>query len=175
MIALLALRPIRLRNLTALELGRTLLQNPAGLCITIPAEETKTHRKIEVEWPSALVAALATYLELHRPVLLHGSTAKALWIGSSGQALAAHTIRQAIIRRTQAALGVPINPHLFRDCAATTLAIEDPAHVEAAATILGHASSHTTHKHYIQANTLIASRRHQAAVARRRRANPRSS
>ena len=169
MIALLALRPIRLRNLTALEFGRTLLQNPAGWCITIPAEETKTHRKIEVEWPSALVAALATYLELHRPVLLHGSTAKALWIGSSGQALAAHTIRQAIIRRTQTALGVPINPHLFRDCAATTLAIEDPAHIGAAATILGHTSNRTTHKHYIQANTLAASRRHLDAVAARRR------
>jgi integrase/recombinase XerD len=88
---------------------------------------------------------------------------------SSGQALAEHTIRQAIIRRTQAALGVPINPHLFRDCAATTLAIEDPAHVGAAATILGHTSSHTTHKHYIQANTLAASRRHLDAVAARRR------
>jgi hypothetical protein len=48
MIALLTLRPIRLRNLAGLELGRTLLQNPAGWCITIPAEETKTHRKIEV-------------------------------------------------------------------------------------------------------------------------------
>jgi integrase len=169
LIALLALRPLRLRNLAGLELGRTLHQTPVGWCITIPAEETKTHRKIEVAWPHDLVAALATYLELHRPVLLHGSTTRALWIGSSGQALAAHTIRQIIIRRTRAALGVPINPHLFRDCAATTLAIEDPAHVGAAATILGHASSGTTHKHYIQANTLAASRRHLAAVAARRR------
>ena len=61
--------------------------------------------------------------------------------------------------RTQVAFGVPISPHLFRDCAATTLAIEDPAHVGAAATILGHACSLTTHKHYIQANTLAASQR----------------
>jgi integrase len=169
LIALLALRPLRLRNFAGLELGRSLHQTPAGWRISIPAEETKTHRKIEVAWPPDLVAALVTYLELHRPVLLHGSATKALWIGSSGQALAAHTIRQAIIRRTQAALGVPINPHLFRDCAATTLAIEDPAHVGAAATILGHASSRTTHKHYIQANTLAASRRHLDAVAARRR------
>jgi hypothetical protein len=62
-----------------------------------------------------------------------------MWVGGAGQALAEHTIRQTIIGRTQAVLGVPINPHLFRDCAATTLAIEDPAHVGAAATILGHA------------------------------------
>jgi integrase/recombinase XerD len=171
MIALLALRPMRLRNLAGLELGRTLHQGPAGWCITIQADETKTHRAIEVGWPPDLVDALAIHLARHRPVLLHGGSAKALWVGSSGQALAAHTIRQAIIRRTQAAFSVPINPHLFRDCAATTLAIEDPAHVGAAATILGHAGSRATHKHYIQANTLAASRRHLAAVvARRRRA-----
>jgi integrase/recombinase XerD len=169
MIALLALRPVRLHNLTGLELGRTLLQGPAGWRISIPPEETKTHRRIDLEWPPDLADALVCYLTKHRPILLHGSPAQALWIGSAGQPLAAHTIRQAIIRRTQAALGVPINPHLFRDCAATTLAIEDPAHVGAAATILGHASSRTTHKHYIQANTLAASCRHLAAVAARRR------
>ena len=177
LIALLALRPLlRLRNLAGLELGRALHQGSGGWRITVPADETKTHRAIEVAWPPNLANALLVYLELHRPVLLHGSSAKALWIGSSGQALAAHSIRQTIIRRTQAALGVPINPHLFRDCAATTLAIEDPAHVGAAATILGHTSSRTTHKHYIHANTLVASRRHLAAVAARRRgANPRRS
>jgi integrase len=169
MIALLALRPIRLRNLAGLELGRTVRQGPAGWCITISADETKTHRRIEVGWPSNLIDALVIYLTLHRPVLLHGGSAKALWVGSTRQALAEHTIRQAIIRRTQTEFGVAINPHLFRDCAATTLAIEDPAHVGAAATILGHASSSTTHKHYIHANTLAASRRHLAAVTARRR------
>jgi integrase/recombinase XerD len=169
MIALLALRPMRLRNLAGLEFGRTLHQGPASWCITIPADETKTHRAIEVGWPPDLADALAIYLARHRPVLLHGSMAKALWVSAAGQALAEHTIRQAIIARTRAAFGVSINPHLFRDCAATTLAIEDPAHVGAAATILGHTSSRTTHKHYIQANTLTASRRHLAAVAARRR------
>ena len=169
MIALLALRPMRLRNLAGLELGRTLHQGPAGWCITIPADETKTHRGIEVGWPPDLVEELAIYLAHHRPVLLHGGVAKALWVGAAGQALAEHTIRQTIIARTQAAFGVSISPHLFRDCAATTLAIEDPAHVGAAATILGHTSSRTTHKHYIQANTLTASRRHLAAIAARRR------
>jgi hypothetical protein len=105
----------------------------------------------------------------HRPILAHGSRATALWVGGAGQALAEHTIRQTIIGRTQAVLGVSISPHLFRDCAATTLAIEDPAHVGAATTILGHASGRTTHKHYIQANTLAASRRHLSALAAQRR------
>ena len=169
LIAFLALRPLRLRNLAGLELGRTLRDGPAGWRITIPADETKTHRGIEAGWPPNLVDALETYLIHHRPVLAHGNRAPALWVGGAGQALAEHTIRQAIIGRTQAVLGVPISPHLFRDCAATTLAIEDPAHVGVAATILGHASGRTTHKHYIQANTLAASRRHLAALAIRRK------
>jgi site-specific recombinase XerD len=118
------------------------------------------------------VDALAIYLTCHRPVLLQGNSATALWIGVTGQPLSEITIRYNIIERTRAAFGVPINPHLFRDCAATTLALEDPAHVGAAATILGHASSLTTHKHYIQANTLAASRRHLAALAARRRSAP---
>jgi site-specific recombinase XerC len=115
------------------------------------------------------VDALEIYLTHHRPFLLHGKPTAALWIGAIGQALAEHTIRQRIIERTQAAFSVSISRHLFRDCAATTLAIEDPAHVGAAATILGHVSSLTTHKHYIQANTLAANRRHQTALAVRRR------
>jgi integrase len=169
LIALLALRPLRLRNFAGLELGQSLHQTPVGWYITIPADETKTHRTIEAGWPTDLVEALTTYLELHRPVLLHGRSTNALWIGSSGQALAAHTIRQTVIHRTLVAFGVPINPHLFRDCAATTLATEDPAHVGAATAILGHGSDRTAHKHYIHANTLMASRRHQDALAARRR------
>jgi site-specific recombinase XerD len=168
-IAFLALRPLRLRNLAGLELGRTLHDGPTGWLITIPAGETKTHRGIEISWPTDLVDALEIYLAHHRPVLARGSRATALWLGGAGQALADHTIRQTIIGRTQVVLGVSISPHLFRDCAATTLAIEDPAHIGVASTILGHARSSTTHKHYIQANTLAASRRHLTVLAVRRR------
>ena len=39
----------------------------------------------------------------------------------------------AIALRTKAALGIRLTPHRFRDAAATTLAIEDPLHVRAAA------------------------------------------
>jgi integrase/recombinase XerD len=84
-IALLALRPMRLRNLTGLELGRTLHHGPTGWCITIPADETKTHRAIEVGWPPSLVDALAIYLARHRPVLLHGGSTKALFIGTGAR------------------------------------------------------------------------------------------
>ncbi len=63
-----------------------------------------------------------------------------------------------ILDRTEAASGVPINPHLFRDCAGTTFANEDPEHILAVTAILGHASIQTTSRHYIQANSIAATR-----------------
>ena len=55
-------------------------------------------------------------------------------------------------------LGHTINPHLFRDCAATSLAIEDPRHVRIAASLLGHRRFKTTERYYIQARNIEASR-----------------
>ena len=66
--------------------------------------------------------------------------------------------------------GNSINPHLFRDIAATTLAIYDPDHVTIAAPLFGHRSFATTEKYYEQANTIEATCRYQKQVRTRRRA-----
>jgi integrase len=65
---------------------------------------------------------------------------------------------------TARAFGHAVNLHLFRDCVATTIAIEDPANVGIAAELLGHASLAMTERHYIQAGTLEATRRHQRVM-----------
>lgn len=54
--------------------------------------------------------------------------------------------------------------HLFRDCAATSIALEDPEHVRIAAQILGHRSFATTEKYYRLARAADASRAYQAAI-----------
>jgi len=58
------------------------------------------------------------------------------------------TLGYQVRQRTRAAFGRAVNPHLFRDCAATSLALEDPAHVRIAAQVLGHGSFRTTERHY---------------------------
>jgi integrase len=73
-------------------------------------------------------------------------------------------IYDRIRARTKEAFGVAINPHLFRDGAATTLAIADPEHVRAAAPLLGHRSFGTTERNYIQAKGLEAHRKFVAVV-----------
>jgi len=65
---------------------------------------------------------------------------------------------------TQRAFGTPINPHLFRDAAATTLAIADPVHVRVAAPLLGHRTFRTTERHYQHAQSLDAHRAYVGAV-----------
>jgi integrase len=63
-----------------------------------------------------------------------------------------------VVARTREGLGQAINPHLFRDCAATSVAIDDPAHVGIASRLLGHRTGSTTERYYNQARSVEASR-----------------
>jgi hypothetical protein len=53
-------------------------------------------------------------------------------------------------------LGRPINPYLFRDCAATSVAIDDPRHIGIAWRLLGHRTPKTTEQYYNQARSVEA-------------------
>ena len=61
-----------------------------------------------------------------------------------------------ITAHTRAAFGQPVNPHLFRDAAATTIALDRPEQVRLAAPLLGHRSFATTERHYNLARTTEA-------------------
>ena len=58
-----------------------------------------------------------------------------------------------------------MNPHLLRDCAATSLSTVSPDVARAAAALLGHRNFSTTEKYYIRANRLEASRKLNAILA----------
>ena len=104
-----------------------------GWWIDIPGEETKTHQPIEAPWPEALAPALEVYLRQHRPMLCGlrnrwtRPVGNALWVSTHGSPMTMIAIYDVFTRRTAAAFGQSINPHLFRDCAATSIAIDDPA------------------------------------------------
>ena len=80
-----------------------------------------------------------------------------------------HGIYTRIVARTREGLGQAINPHLFRDCAATSIAIEDPAHVGIASRLLGHRTASTTERYYNQARSVEASRLMQKSLLARRK------
>jgi integrase len=76
---------------------------------------------------------------------------------------------KVITTRTAKWFGQPVNPHLFRNAAATSIAIEDSAHVGIVRTILGHSSFRTAEKYYNKATSINAARRYQNYIGNLRR------
>jgi integrase/recombinase XerD len=171
MIALLVYRPIRISNLAAIAIGRQLVQQGSGYWLRFEAEETKTRRRLEAAIPAAVRPGLERYLQHHRLILLTGGNRRvaartdALWVSEAATPMAVISIHNRVRRHTKAAFGVPVSPHLFRDSAATAIAVDGPAHVRAILPILGHARLATSEAHYNQANSLEASRRHVRIIA----------
>lgn len=68
MLALLAARPLRVKNFSALELGRHLVQTQDNWLLNIPAVETKTHQPVSFDLPEPLLPWFNRYLSEVRPL-----------------------------------------------------------------------------------------------------------
>ncbi|HEY0418137.1 MAG TPA: site-specific integrase [Acetobacteraceae bacterium] len=176
LIALLAHRPIRRLNLRSIIYGQHLVRRGEDWWLVFPASETKTSQALELPFPAELAPALERYMAQHRPVLLargrRGRPATmALWISTHGTHMGDAAISHQIGARTKAAFGAPISPHLFRDCAATEIAISAPEHVQMIRPILGHTTITTSERHYNLAGSLEASRRYGQTITALRHKN----
>lgn len=168
-IALLACRPLRMANLSGLRLGYHLTRLGQGYRIDIPGSETKTGLPLEMSFPEELLPAFSQYIAVHRPLLLAGRVSDRLWIGRWGRPLGAHHMGLRISATTEKSLGVRVNPHLFRDAAATTIATVDPGHVHIITPLLGHTTPTTAERHYNQACSIDAGRAHRANIQQLRK------
>jgi len=179
-IALLAARPLRRRNITAIEIGKHLVRRAGTYWLQFEGAEIKNGRPIEAPLPDELVSRLERYLTYYRPFLARrtgrwnrgrdtDAPTKALWISRDGSAMTGIAIYFRITKLTKARFGHVVSPHLFRDAAATSIAIEDPEHVLITREILGHRTLRTSERHYNHAQSLEALRRHQAHVLQLRK------
>lgn len=165
MIGLLITCPtMRLSNLAMIEIGRHLRILEDSYHLSFNADETKTSKPMSIPVPASLTPYINHYIDAVRPGLLLGADSQRLWITRYGNPMKGEGIYLRITTVTERAFGKPINPHLFRDCAVTTVAIDDPEHIGIAAPILGHTDPRTTEKHYIQANAIVAGRRLRSSV-----------
>lgn len=155
---LIACPTMRLGNLTRIEIGRHLLKLKGRFELRFQGFEMKARKPIEIPVPEQLTVYIDHYMDQERAVLLNGANSDRLWITQYGQPMPCKTVYESICKVTKRAFGRPINPHLFRDCAVTSVAIEDPKHIGIAAPILGHTDPRTTEKHYIQAHQVHACR-----------------
>ena len=167
-IALLACRPIRRRNLAALSIGRQLVRSGNLWHIIFRADEIKNHQPYEATIPAFLQPFLERYLGDIRPLFPRAEAHEGLWASAKGGPLSGTGLYDLVCKRTRVAFGKPINLHLFRDIAATEIAYKDPAKIGIARDLLGHSDLRAIDKHYIQASQIQAGRAyHQALLAER--------
>jgi integrase/recombinase XerD len=169
-IAFLAYRPLRAKNLTMISCDQHLIRRGDGWWVAFIGKEMKAKRPLEFPFPAALAPHLEKYLEIYRPVLLTAggrqppAAVSRLWISRDATALGQKTIAHHIKRRTRAEFGIELNPHGFRDAAATYIALYDPEHVQIVAAILGHSTLETSQKYYDLSGTVEAGRRYHGAI-----------
>jgi integrase/recombinase XerC len=168
MICALITRPLRRRNFSALEIGRSLIVAPDAIRVFFDGKQTKMGNLIEFDYPHFLLGVFGFYLSKVRPLLRNATTSPddgMLWVGRRGRAMDGEEIAQRIGKLTERHLGRRISPHLFRDCVATDIAIHDPAHVGITKSVLFHATLATSQKYYNQAGSFHAVRRQRDVVA----------
>jgi integrase/recombinase XerD len=165
MIALLSRRPIRTRTFSLIGIGTHLRRVGEEWRMVFEGPETKSGRPLEKTVPERIVPFLESYLRDVRPLFLGASRHEGLWAGTKGGPLKGKAIYGIFAARTRSAFGQPIGPHLFRHCAATTIAILEPGRIGVARDLLEHTSLATTNAYYYKAHSIEASRLYAGALA----------
>ena len=164
-IALLAARPIRRRTLTCISIAKQLQQVGGLYHLVFSANDTKNKKPVEYVLPELLTDYIDRYLKFYRLIFPASNQHDGLWASAKGNPLSSSSIYVQILKRTKEAFGQSVNPHLFRDCAATTIATNKPDQVLVGAGLLGHSDLRAIHSHYIHAQTIKAGKAHQSTIA----------
>lgn len=163
-IVVLCTCPIRRANFTELNLGTTMCRTGDRYSISLSENDTKGGRPHDAALPPEVTEVIDHYLEHIRPKLLKGRASNRLWISWQGADLTEAGFYGELCEITNKHFGFSIPPHRFRDCTATSVALDDPMHLGILKNILQHRSLATTSKHYIQADQNSAVGKLQAAV-----------
>jgi integrase/recombinase XerD len=157
-IALLAAIPLRRRTLSALRIGDHVVRTGDTWALDIPAELVKTKRPLAYSISADLSQRIDVYVRNFRNRIAGALTHNAMWPSQSGRPMSYDSIYKIIRRRTHAAFGFPVNPHLFRTAAGTMWSMHDPRNVRGVRDLLGHSTFTTTEKFYITAQSRHAGR-----------------
>ena len=111
-IALLQAAPIRLKNLTRLDVEENLIARNKSLYLVIGEDETKNCEPIDFELPAETVEILSWYVREHRPALLRAPSG-ALFPGKDGKAKSSALLATQIGRTVFRYTGLRFNVHSF--------------------------------------------------------------
>jgi len=169
-VAFLIWSPIRLSNLQSLTIGETITFTGDLWRCGFAAHQMKDRTPLDfyLSQDEEYRALMQLYLRRYRQHLLRQPelsidaplpSGGPLWVSTRGQAMSHQSLYYACKRCTAAILGTSINPHLFRDCAASALTADKPEYVLAAARVLNHSQLSTTLRHYEHACMIRAGNR----------------
>jgi integrase len=167
MIGLLALCPLRLQNLAAIVIGQHLDFEAGWARLSFTAEEMKGKHALEFDVPALLQGRLDFYLSTVLPLLYRGvQRGTPLWpsLHTGRPQMSEHGIYTRITQVTEKHLGHPVNPHMFRDAAATFITELTPEQAMMAARVLQHADLNVTMRHYVHGQQHLAALKYQAAI-----------
>jgi integrase len=155
MLAVLLELPIRLGNVTCLDLDRH-LQRPvlAGRgkwLLSIPGHEVKNGEDISGEFTEDTSAMLDRYVRVFRPALCSEPTS-VLFVSRTGRAKRNTTTSVQFTQFIRRETGLQLNPHILRHFAANNWLVAHPQDAETARLLLGHRSIDTTRKFYTDVN-----------------------
>jgi integrase len=158
MVALLAMCPIRLKNLAALEIGRSFVEIKGRWWIVLTAPETKENRPDERPTDELLMPVIDRYLSQHRPVLARtNNQISGLWLSSNdGAPMSYSGVERVIKATTLSTVGIDVSPHLFRVSGASTVATRGSHNPHLASALLHHTHPSVTNAHYNRATSLSA-------------------
>ena len=166
-IGLLQAVPLRLGNLSRLDMRKNLIARGKRVYLVVPEGDTKNNEPVDFELPAETVDIVAWYIRDYRPHLVRAPT-DALFPGEGSGPKAAYglgpQIKAAVFRFT----GLKVNTHLFRHAGAKIFLDQRPGQYEVVRQVLRHRSIETTTSFYAGAETRSAGQ-HYAAVINRLR------
>jgi integrase len=168
MIALLACCPVRLKNLAALEIGRSIVKVGADWWIVLTGSETKEARPDERPVPDYLTQTIDCYIQTYRPILARtDEVSNVLWLTSDyGRPMTYASVGETVTETTRLTVGVNLSPHLFRAADATTAAVYAGSAPRLGSAILHHTDPSVTEAHYNRATGMSAAQAY-AAINKR--------
>ncbi len=165
-VAVLISAPMRLANLCALEIGRTLRRTgtgrQAGWTVSVPGDEVKNGEPIELPLPARTGQLIDLYRQRVLPVLAPGGT-RFLFPGKSGHK-AEVSLGSQIPRFLARELGVRLSVHQFRHLVGYLYLQARPDGHETVRRLLGHRDIQTTVAFYAGMEVDAAARRYESIL-----------
>jgi hypothetical protein len=159
-IAILAVAPVRLANLTSIRLGPN-LHKPDGpvsdYWLHFTPEDTKNNVRLEFVFKEYLTRLIDEYVQDFWPTLLRGRKEDYLFPGLREGAKGKISFSVQISKRIYRATGLKMTVHQFRHAAGAIILKNRPGEFELVRQILGHRSIATTMQCYVGLETIQAS------------------